>query len=102
MKNFRSFSLLVTLLFALSWSSAAQTTVGNKDLTAAINALLAETFKPNEPGAAVIVVKDGQTVFRKGYGMGNLELGVPVEPDMIFRIGSVSKQFTAVAVLILA
>jgi CubicO group peptidase (beta-lactamase class C family) len=102
MKNFRSFSLLVTLLFALSWSSAAQTTVGNKDLTAAINALLAETFKPNEPGAAVIVVKDGQTVFRKGYGMANLELGVPVEPDMIFRIGSVTKQFTAVAVLMLA
>jgi CubicO group peptidase (beta-lactamase class C family) len=102
MKNFRSIGLLATLLFALALSAAAQATGANKDLGAAINALLAETFKPNEPGAAVIVVKDGQAVFRKGYGMANLELGVPIEPDMIFRIGSVTKQFTAVAVLMLA
>lgn len=34
----------------------------------------------------MIVVKDGRVVFRKGYGMANLELGVPVEPDVIFRI----------------
>ncbi|MBL8190382.1 MAG: beta-lactamase family protein, partial [Acidobacteria bacterium] len=60
-----------------------------------------KVFKPNEPGAAVIAVKDGQVVFRKGYGMANMELGVAIEPDMIFRIGSITKQFTAVSILML-
>ncbi len=50
----------------------------------------------------MIVVREGKVLLRKGYGKANLELGVPVEPDMIFRLGSITKQFTAVAVLMLA
>ena len=72
-----------------------------EDLSKSIDEILTQTYKPNEPGAAVIVVKDGKVVFRKGYGMANLELGVPVEPDMVFRLGSITKQFTAVAILML-
>jgi D-alanyl-D-alanine carboxypeptidase len=53
------------------------------------------------PGAAVLVQKDGQVLLRKGYGLANIELSVPVEPDMVFRIGSVTKQFTAVSILML-
>jgi len=71
-------------------------------LTQAINTLIQESYQPTEPGVAVIVVNDGQPIFRIGYGMANLELGVPIEPDMVFRIGSVTKQFTAVAILMLA
>jgi CubicO group peptidase (beta-lactamase class C family) len=67
-----------------------------------IDALMAEIYKPGEPGAAIIVRKDGRTIFRKGYGLADLELGVPVEPDMIFRLGSITKQFTAVSILRLA
>jgi D-alanyl-D-alanine carboxypeptidase len=66
-----------------------------------IDGQLAATFKADEPGATVIVVKDAKPVFRKAYGMANLELGDPMQPDMIFRIGSVTKQFTAVAILML-
>ena len=72
------------------------------DLAAKIDAIMAGIYKPGEPGAAIIVRKDGQTVFRKGYGMANLELGVPIEPDMVFRLGSITKQFTAVSILMLA
>jgi CubicO group peptidase (beta-lactamase class C family) len=50
----------------------------------------------------VIVVKDGRTLFRRAYGMADLELGVPLQPDMVFRLGSITKQFTAVAILMLA
>jgi CubicO group peptidase (beta-lactamase class C family) len=50
----------------------------------------------------VIVVKDAKIIFRKGQGMANLEFGVPIEPDMVFRLGSITKQFTAVAILMLA
>jgi D-alanyl-D-alanine carboxypeptidase len=67
-----------------------------------IDAVMAETYKPGEPGAAIIVRKDGQTILRKGYGQADLELGVPVEPDMVFRLGSITKQFTSVSILMLA
>jgi D-alanyl-D-alanine carboxypeptidase len=70
--------------------------------TAAIDTLLKGSFPSDRPGAAVIVVKDGRTLFRKAYGMADLELGVPLQPDMVFRLGSITKQFTAAAILMLA
>ena len=73
----------------------------NPKLSAQFEALLAPLYPPDKPGAAVIVVKDGETLFRKGYGMANLELGVPIEPQMVFRLGSITKQFTAVCILML-
>ncbi len=72
------------------------------DVTKAMDLLLSPSFEAGEPGAAVIVVKDGKVLLRRGYGLANLELGVPIAPDMRFRLGSVTKQFTAVAVLMLA
>jgi CubicO group peptidase (beta-lactamase class C family) len=68
----------------------------------AIDALLQASFPADQPGAAVIVVKGGRTLFRKAYGMSDLELGVPLRPDMVFRLGSLTKQFTAAAILMLA
>lgn len=70
--------------------------------TAAFERVMKDAFPPDKPGAAVIVVKDGKTLFRKAYGMANLELGVPLQPDMVFRLGSITKQFTATAILLLA
>ncbi len=99
-KLFVIFSNLV-LSVGLSLMALAQAPATNDKLAAAFNADLEKMFKPNEPGAAAIVVKDGQVIFRKGYGMANLELGIPVAPDHVFRIGSVTKQFTAVSILML-
>jgi len=53
------------------------------------------------PGAAVSVVKDGSIVYKKGYGMSNLEYDIPITPSTVFHIASVSKQFTAFAILLL-
>ena len=50
----------------------------NDKLIHAFDAIVHETYKPDEPGAAVIVVKDGAVIYRKGIGMANLELGVPI------------------------
>jgi CubicO group peptidase (beta-lactamase class C family) len=47
----------------------------------------------------VIAVRGGEIVLRKGYGSANLELAVPMRPEHVFRIGSITKQFTAVAIL---
>jgi CubicO group peptidase (beta-lactamase class C family) len=84
-------------------SAAAQSSrLSDEALSAAVNEMLEKAYKADEPGAAVIVVRDGKVVLRKGYGTANMELGVPVQPDMVFRIGSITKQFTAVAILMLA
>src|SRR5262249_41252444 len=92
-------------LYAPSWAQSAAKAAAkpsDAEIAAAVGELLEKTYKPDQPGAAVIVVKDGKVIFRKGYGKANLELGAPIEPDMIFRIGSITKQFTAVSILKLA
>jgi D-alanyl-D-alanine carboxypeptidase len=73
----------------------------NLQLQAILDETLARAYPAGGPGAAVIAVRNGETIFRKGFGLANLELGVPIEPEMVFRIGSVTKQFTAVSVLML-
>lgn len=55
----------------------------------------------NIPGAAVAVIKNGKTVKVKGYGIASLEFDVPVSTDTVFEIGSVSKQMTAAAIMIM-
>jgi CubicO group peptidase (beta-lactamase class C family) len=70
-------------------------------LAKTLDTMLTGLYAKDAPGAAVIAVLDGRTVLRKAYGMADLELGVPLEPDMVFRIGSMTKQFTAVAILML-
>src|SRR5260370_13005182 len=53
------------------------------------------------PGLSVAVVKDGQIILAKGYGFANVEHQVPVKPETIFQSGSMGKQFTATAVMML-
>jgi len=70
-------------------------------LTQSLDSLLRASFPEDQPGAAVIVTRDGETLLRGGYGMADLELGVPIRPEHVFRIGSVTKQFTGAAILML-
>ena len=56
--------------------------------------------KQSSPGCALGVIRDGNFVYRKGYGMGSLELGFPLSPESVFYLGSASKQFTAASVVL--
>ena len=67
----------------------------------AIDSLMARYAQPGEPGAGLLVVHDGQTVLAKGYGLADIEHRVPVTPETNFRLASLSKQFTATAVMLL-
>jgi len=67
-----------------------------------VDHVLASAYAGNRPGAAALVAVGDQVILRKGYGLSDLEHGIPMRPDRQFRIASVSKQFTAVAVLQLA
>lgn len=69
---------------------------------AEIDALLAGIYTPTAPGATAIVVKDGRVVLRKAYGLANVELQVPMQPESVLALASLSKQFTAAAILKLA
>src|SRR6187402_1565230 len=64
--------------------------------------VLAQLRARNIPGVSVAVVKDGRVVKAAGYGIANLELQTPATPETVYEIGSISKQFTADAVLLLA
>lgn len=68
----------------------------------AVDKLFAAYNKANSPGCSLGVIQDGNFVYRKAYGMGNLELGVPLSSESVFYMASVSKQFTAAAVVLAA
>jgi CubicO group peptidase (beta-lactamase class C family) len=83
---------------ARGFSSGARP-IGDRDR--AIDAVFAR-YTSTTPGCAVAVAEKGAPTFARGYGMADLEHDVPITPDTIFEAGSVSKQFTAAAVLLLA
>lgn len=63
--------------------------------------LFTSLYPDNEPGAAVLILKDDSVVFEKGYGIANLETMTAIDGNTFFNIASVSKQFSAVALMIL-
>jgi CubicO group peptidase (beta-lactamase class C family) len=67
---------------------------------AAIDRLM-QRYDGNVPGASLLVIKDGEAIVRRGYGRSDLESGVEAGPSTDYRLASVSKQFTAAAVLLL-
>jgi CubicO group peptidase (beta-lactamase class C family) len=98
----RKYSLIATAAFvtAFSFSAVAQ----RPDPAAAaerIDAKLAPLFKADEPGATVIVTVEGKPVFRKAYGVADYEKQVPLKPEDVMRLGSLTKQFTATGILLL-
>jgi CubicO group peptidase (beta-lactamase class C family) len=68
---------------------------------AKVDRVFAEWDKPNSPGCAVGVVQNGHFVYARGYGMANLDYDIPNAPEMVYYVGSVSKQFTAASVALL-
>ena len=67
-----------------------------------VDSVFAQYDNTRSPGCAVGVIRDHDWILKRGYGMANLELGVPITPTSVFRIGSVSKQFTAASIVLLA
>lgn len=68
----------------------------------AVDQLFARWARPDSPGASIAVIQNGKTIYSHGYGAANLEYGVPNTPATVFHLASVSKQFTAFAIHLLA
>ena len=71
-----------------------------QNLESKIDSLLSNLFQDKEgPGGVFMVAKGGKPIYRKAFGKANLELGVNMTPENVFQLGSMTKQFTAIAIL---
>ena len=74
----------------------------SSNVTARVDRVFKKWDKPDSPGCALGVYKDGQIVYKRGYGMADLNNDVPISPSTIFHVASMSKQFTAASMVLLA
>ena len=99
MHDARSMRVVTVLMFVLfvATSSLAQDAIAGR-----IDAYIkSEMQKEQIPGVAVGVMRNGKIILAKGYGFANIEHQVPVTPLTIFQSGSMGKQFTATAIMML-
>ena len=87
---------LVLLLLSLALTSCAQ--IGESK---AIDSLFLEWNKPETPGCAIGIIKNGKIIYSNGYGIADLEHDIEITPTSVFYIGSVSKQFVTFSILLL-
>src|SRR5688572_17010649 len=90
-------TLIIAFSFLFQIAFSQQKT--SNSLTAEFDKLMIKQFKNDGSGATVLIARNGQIIYKKAFGMANLELNVPMKADHVFRIGSITKQFTAVAIL---
>lgn len=103
MKNyFAKFSVALLALAVISIRVSAQAGGADTALTKQVDAIFAQWDKPDSPGCALGVIKEGRFIYQRGYGMANLDYNLPISPQSVFYLASVSKQFTAMSVLLLA
>jgi CubicO group peptidase (beta-lactamase class C family) len=88
---------LVLSLIAASTAGAQQFPPNPK-----VDQIFAQYNKPSSPGCAVGVLQNGRFIYKRGYGMANLDYDIPNAPEMVYYVGSDSKQFTAATIALLA
>jgi CubicO group peptidase (beta-lactamase class C family) len=96
---YRLTALFVGALALLCTPSSASPQ--SPDLAARVDSIFAQYDNTRSPGCAVGAIRAGEFVFARGYGMADLEHGIPLSATSVFRIGSTSKQFTAAAMVLL-
>jgi CubicO group peptidase (beta-lactamase class C family) len=105
MKKIQVILISLVLLAAFTASTTCKkdlTQNGGNALTAKVDELFTKWDKPDSPGASLAVIKKGEVIYRKGYGSAHLEYDIPTTPSTVFHVASVSKQFTAFAIAMLA
>jgi CubicO group peptidase (beta-lactamase class C family) len=93
-------SLLTFFVLATTFECVPAQTLP-PEIMGKIDSLFSQWARTSSPGCAVGIVRNDSLIFSKGYGMANLEYGVPITPATIFHMASVSKQFTAYSILLL-
>lgn len=91
--------LIALLLLMSAGTLGAQVPAATR---AAVDGIFRDIARTDGPGCAVGVAEQGRTLYERGYGMANLETGLAITPQSIFHVASVSKQFAALSVALLA
>jgi len=81
---------------------AAAAAAAEQSFAERFDAVIGSNYKATDPGITVLVARDGKPLLRKAYGMANIEKKQAMTPEMSLRLGSITKQFTAVSILMLA
>jgi CubicO group peptidase (beta-lactamase class C family) len=89
----------VAALVAAAFGSGHAAAAPPADLRAKADAILEASFPADGPGAAVIITRGGQTLYAAGRGLADVQARRPITPDTVFRLGSITKQFTAATIL---
>ncbi|MGI9220294.1 MAG: serine hydrolase domain-containing protein [Woeseiaceae bacterium] len=95
-RTFRAALLAAVILFCSAANAKEPASIP------AVDAIFADHDHTDTPGCALGVIHDGEFIYRQGYGMANLEYDIPITSSSVFRIASTSKQFTGMAVALLA
>ncbi|PYT07426.1 MAG: hypothetical protein DMF60_07175 [Acidobacteria bacterium] len=98
----RSFVVLSLILAFASVSASLAIQEQHPDFSQLEKVVLDELKETNTPGATIAIVSGERVIYTKGFGTSNVETGAPMTPDMLFRIGSTTKMFTATALVTLA
>src|SRR6266702_7861786 len=99
-KNFAKILRAGIIAFAILLVSGGFADAQEKT-TKAADEVFADLGKPGSPGCALLVARGGKIIYKNGYGLANIEEGVPITPQTVFDIGSTSKQFTSASILLL-
>lgn len=94
-------TFVIVILLFVSSNILAQSVAPNQTTAAKIDEYMNAAVKVNNFSGSILIARDGQTVISKGYGMANYELDVPNAPQTVFRLGSITKSFTATGVMML-
>jgi CubicO group peptidase (beta-lactamase class C family) len=95
-------SFIAPPVFGQEQSTATVNSPPAESVTDRVDKLFAQWNKPDSPGCALGIIKDGKLIYKRGYGMANLDYNIPISPKSIFNIESMAKQFTAMSILLLA
>jgi len=93
--------LACLLVLSAVGPARAQTPPGGPPPIAQVDKIFAQWDKPNSPGCSLAVIRNGSIVYARGYGMADLDHNIRIETGTVFHAASLSKQFTAMAIMLL-
>jgi CubicO group peptidase (beta-lactamase class C family) len=96
-----SFAAFLAILFACAFPAVAQAPSPEHPTSQQLNAIFSSIASPEDPGLAVFIRQNGRTLFEREYGSRDLRSGLPIDAHTNFRLASFTKQFTAMAIMLL-
>ncbi len=110
MNNLTNIFLIIAAINLFTYRAEAQVIPSQTEISGTIEDSLAKKVDtvfsqydtPSSPGCALAILKDGKVIYQRGYGMATLEYNIAISPSSIFHVASISKQFTAAAIMQLA